>query len=153
MTSMLSLRKIAAACALTLFFGTANTHAQTGAFTLGDWPTTDAALKPVYVKAIMEQASTHKVSFSKDVNFYVTELDAFYRLAHTNNYRPYLLTPVAQNLATIAVLHCDWHNGVPAWEFAQKFLGAKQLELLTAHYPDAITKLQRNCVEPDENRE
>lgn len=121
-------------------------NAQAGAFTLEDWPETQAGLKPMYVKAIMEQAGVHKVSFTLPVDFYVVELDKFATFATEKNYRPYLKTSVAQNLATIAVIHCDWNNGVPAWEFAQKYLGDTQLELLQPLYPDAITKLKNNCL-------
>lgn len=128
-----------------------NTFAQTGSFTLQDWPETQASLKPMYVKAIMEQAGVHKVSFKKSAEFYVAELDKFAAFAQDKNYRPYLLTAVAQNLATIAVVNCDWNNGVPPWEFAQKYLGAQQLELLKPLYSDAITELQNNCVQ--ESRE
>lgn len=119
--------------------------AQTNDFTLADWPATAAPLKPVYVKAIMEQAGIHRVSFSRDPAFYVTALDSFAHLAQEKNYRPYLKTSVAQNLATLAVVHCDWNNGIEPWEFAQKYLGAEQLALLQTHYPDAITKLRKNC--------
>lgn len=114
-------------------------------FTLADWPTTAAPLKPTYVKAIMEQAAIHNVSFSRDAAFYVNALDNFAHLAQEKNYRPYLKTSVAQNLATLAVVHCDWNNGVEPWKFAQKYLGAEQLALLQAHYPEAIAELQKNC--------
>ncbi len=122
-----------------------NCAAQTGHFNLQDWPQTQAALKPMYVKAIMEQAGVHNVSFTRTAEFYVTELDRFAEFAHANNYRPYLTTSVAQNLATIAVVNCDWNNGVPPWEFAQNYLGEKQLALLQPVYADAINKLQNNC--------
>lgn len=125
-----------------------NSYAQTGNFNLEDWPQTQAALKPMYVKAIMEQAGVHQVSFTQPAEFYIAELDKFAAFAHEKNYRPYLKTSVAQNLATIAVIHCDWNNGVPPWEFAQKYLGDKQLELLQPLYSDAITKLQNNCGHP-----
>ena len=125
-----------------------NSYAQTGNFNLEDWPQTLASLKPIYVKAIMEQAGIHSVSFNKSAEFYTTELDKFAIFAQEKNYRPYLKTSVAQNLATIAVVNCDWNNGVPPWEFAQKFLGEKQLELLMPAYGDAITKLQNNCAQP-----
>lgn len=122
-----------------------NTYAQTGNFNLEDWPQTQAALKPMYVRAIMEQAGVHQVSFTQPAEFYVAELDKFAAFAQEKNYHPYLKTSVAQNLATLAVIHCDWNNGVPPWEFAQKYLGDKQLELLQPLYGDAITKLQNNC--------
>lgn len=122
-----------------------NTYAQTGNFNLEDWPQTQTALKPIYVKAIMEQAGVHQVSFNKSAEFYTAELDKFAAFAQAKNYRPYLKTSVAQNLATIAVINCDWNNGVPPWEFAQKYLGEIQLELLKSIYGDAITKLQNNC--------
>lgn len=125
-----------------------NASAQTGNFNLENWPQTQAALKPMYVKAIMEQAGVHKVSFTKPAEFYTAELDKFAAFAQEKNYRPYLKTSVAQNLATLAVIHCDWNNGVPPWEFAQKYLGAKQLELLQPLYGDAIAKLQNNCGHP-----
>jgi hypothetical protein len=134
-------------CLLSLLFAI-NTCAQTGNFNLEDWPQTQAALKPIYVKAIMEQAGVHRVSFTKSAEFYSAELDKFAAFAQEKNYRPYLKTSVAQNLATIAVIHCDWNNGVPPWEFAQKYLGDKQLELLQPVYGDAITKLQNNCGHP-----
>lgn len=122
-----------------------NINAQTGNFNLEDWPPTQTALKPIYVKAIMEQAGVHQVSFNKTAEFYTAELDKFAAFAKEKNYRPYLKTSVAQNLATIAVVNCDWNNGVPHWEFAQKYLGEKQLELLRPLYGDAITKLKNNC--------
>lgn len=125
-----------------------NINAQTGNFNLEDWPQTPASIKPVYVKAIMEQSGVHQVSFNKPAEFYTVELDKFAAFAQAKNYRPYLETSVAQNLATIAVVNCDWNNGVPPWEFAQKYLGTKQLELLKPLYGDAITKLQNNCTEP-----
>lgn len=126
-------------------------YAQTGDFTLEKWPQTQAALKPMYVKAIMEQAGIHKVTFNKNAEFYVAELDKFSAFAQAKNYRPYLKTSVAQNLATIAIVNCDWNNGVPHWEFAQKYLGDNQLELLKPLYGDAITKLQNNCDQPAAN--
>lgn len=119
--------------------------AQTNAFTLADWPTTAAPLKPVYVKAIMEQAGIHQVTFTRDANFYVAELDRFAQFAQEKNYRPYLKTSVAQNLATIAVVNCDWNNGVAPWEFAQKYLGDNQLALLQPLYSDAIATLRKGC--------
>lgn len=122
-----------------------DTNAQTGNFNLENWPQTQTALKPIYVKAIMEQAGVHQVSFNKSAEFYTAELDKFAAFAQAKNYRPYLKTSVAQNLATIAVINCDWNNGVPPWEFAQKYLGEIQLELLKSIYGDAITKLQNNC--------
>ncbi|WP_331352086.1 hypothetical protein [Cellvibrio sp. UBA7671] len=129
-----------------------NTYAQTGNFNLEDWPQTPAALKPMYVKAIMEQAGVHQVSFTHPAKFYISELDKFAAFAQEKNYRPYLKTSVAQNLASIAVIHCDWNNGVPPWEFAQKYLGDKQLELLQPLYGDAITKLQNNCGHPSNSQ-
>lgn len=134
-------------CLLLCPFAT-NTYAQTGNFNLEDWPQTQASLKPIYVKAIMEQAGIHGVSFIKSAEFYTAELDRFATFAQEKNYRPYLKTSVAQNLATIAVVNCDWNNGVPPWEFAQKYLGEKQLELLQPLYSNAITKLQNNCAQP-----
>lgn len=131
---------------LSLFITTSATSwAQVGDFTLADWPETQTALKPIYVKAIMEQAGIHNVSFQKSADFYVAELDKFAAFAQAKNYSPYLKTSVAQNLATIAVVHCDWGNGVPPLEFAQGYLGTKQLELLKQLYNDAITKLENNC--------
>ncbi len=128
-----------------LSLGAQNSYAQGGNFNLEDWPQTDAALKPMYVKAIMEQAGIHRVSFTRSADFYVAQLDRFAAFAQEKNYRPYLKTAVAQNLATIAVINCDWNNGVPPWEFAQKYLGATQLELLQPLYGEAITKLKNNC--------
>lgn len=124
-----------------------NVLAQGSAFNLEDWPETPAKLKPMYVNAIMEQAGVHKVSFTLPTEFYIAELDKFAAFAAEKNYRPYLKTPVAQNLATLAVIHCDWHNSVPPWEFAQKYLGDQQIELLKPLYASAITKLQNNCVD------
>ena len=120
--------------------------AQTNSFTLADWPATPAALKPVYVKAIMEQAGIHQVSFTREASFYVEQLDKFAQFAQEQNYHPYLLkTSVAQNLATIAVIHCDWNNGVAPWEFAQKYLGDEQLALLQPLYASAIARLKEDC--------
>ncbi len=145
---MLFKRQALLILSLLLSFGATNSYAQAGNFTLEDWPKTDAALKPMYVKAIMEQAGVHNVSFSNSADFYVAQLDKFAAFAQEKNYRPYLKTAVAQNLATIAVVNCDWNNGVPPWEFAQKYLGATQLELLQPIYGDAITKLKNNCDQP-----
>lgn len=132
---------------LCCLFAPVKLQAQAGAFNLEDWPGTQASLKPLYVKAIMEQASVHKVSFTLAADFYSAELDRLATFATNNNYRPYLTTSVAQNLATIAVIHCDWHNGVPPLEFAQKYLGARQIEQLQPIYAKAIAKLQNNCVD------
>ena len=145
---MLFMRQTLSMLALLLPLLAINTYAQTGNFNLEDWPQTQVSLKPMYVKAIMEQAGVHKVSFNKGAEFYVAELDKFASFAQAKNYRPYLKTSVAQNLATIAVVNCDWNNGVPQWEFAQKYLGEKQLELLQPLYGDAITKLENNCDQP-----
>ncbi len=145
---MLFMRQTPSILCLLLSLLAINTYAQTGNFNLEDWPQTQAALKPMYVKAIMEQAGVHQVSFTKSAEFYTAELDKFAAFALDKNYRPYLKTSVAQNLATIAVIYCDWNNGVPHWEFAQKYLGEKQLELLQPVYGDAITKLQNNCGHP-----
>lgn len=130
---------------LLLSFSALNSYAQTGSFNLEDWPKTQTTLKPIYTKAIMEQAGVHRVSFNNSAEFYAAELDKFSAFAQEKNYVPYLKTSVAQNLATIAVVNCDWNNGVPPWEFAQKYLGNKQLELLKPLYGEAITKLQNNC--------
>lgn len=124
-----------------------NALAQGSAFNLENWPATQANLKTMYVKAIMEQAGVHKVSFNLPAGFYSAELDKFAAFAAEKNYLPYLKTSVAQNLATLAVIHCDWNNGVPPWEFAQKYLGDAQITLLKSRYADAITKLQRNCAD------
>ncbi len=136
-------RKTLFALAASVFAGAA--MAQTNSFTLSDWPSTATALKPTYVKAIMEQAGIHGVSFTRDAQFYVEQLDKLVQIAQDNNYSPYLKISVAQNLATLAVVHCDWDNGVEPWEFAQKYLGKEQLALLQSHYPNAIAKLQNNC--------
>lgn len=130
---------------LVTLFISSHSWAQTGDFTLADWPATQPALKPIYVKAIMEQAGVHKVSFHNSADFYVAELDRFAAFAQEKNYFPYLKTSVAQNLATIAVIHCDWGNNVPPLEFAQGYLGSEQLERLKPLYGDAITKLKKNC--------
>jgi hypothetical protein len=124
-----------------------NTWAQAGSFTLADWPKTQTPLKPVYVRAIMEQAGVHKVSFEKSADFYVAELDKFAVFAQEQGYSTYLKTSVAQNLATIAVIHCDWGNGVAPLEFAQGYLGAAQIEQLKPLFGDAISKLENNCVD------
>jgi hypothetical protein len=144
---MLFMRQALSIISLLLFPLAINCSAQTENFNLEDWPQTQTALKPIYVKAIMEQAGVHRVRFAQSAEFYVAELDRFGAFAQTNNYRPYLKTSVAQNLATIAVVNCDWNNGVPPWEFAQNYLGEKQLALLQPVYGDAITKLKNNCVE------
>jgi hypothetical protein len=145
---MLFMRQTLLILSLLLPLFTINSYAQTGNFNLEDWPQTQTSLKPIYVKAIMEQAGVHSVSFNKSAEFYTAELDKFATFAQEKNYRPYLKTSVAQNLATIAVVNCDWNNGVPPWEFAQKYLGEKQLELLQPLYSDAITKLENNCAQP-----
>jgi len=133
---------------LLLAFFSLSSYAQTGNFNLEDWPQTQQSLKPIYVKAIMEQAGVHQVSFNRSAEFYTAELDKFAAFAQEKNYRPYLKTSVAQNLATIAVVNCDWNNGVPPWEFAQKYLGSAQLELLNPIYSNAITTLKNNCDQP-----
>lgn len=122
-----------------------NSYAQTSNFNLEDWPKTNASLKPIYIKAIMEQAGVHRINFAKDAEFYITELDKFAAFAQEKNYLPYLKTSVAQNIATIAVINCDWNNGVPSWEFAQKYLVDKQLEFLQPLYGEAISTLKNNC--------
>lgn len=131
-----------------LAFFSLSSYAQTGNFNLEDWLQTQPSLKPIYVKAIMEQAGVHQVSFNNSADFYIAELDKFAAFAQEKNYRPYLKTSVAQNLATIAVVNCDWNNGVAPWEFAQKYLGSVQLELLNSIYNDAIIKLKNNCGQP-----
>lgn len=142
---MLFMRQTLSIITLLLPLLAINSYAQTQHFNLEDWPQTNASLKPMYVKAIMEQAGVHQVSFNKNAEFYVAELDKFAAFAQEKNYRRYLKTSVAQNLATIAVVNCDWSNGVPPWEFAQKYLGEEQVELLQPLYGDAITKLKSNC--------
>lgn len=144
---MLFMRQTLSIIGLLLFPLAVNCSAQTGNFNLENWPQTQAALKPMYVKAIMEQAGVHRVSFTRSAEFYAAELDRFSAFAQEKNYRLYLTTSVAQNLATIAVLNCDWNNGVAPWEFAQTYLGEKQLALLQPIYGDAITQLKNNCVE------
>lgn len=124
---------------------TQGAQAQINSFTLSDWAATAEAVKPMYAKAIMEQAGIHKVRFEQPAEFYVQALNEFAQLAQTHNYRPYLTTSAAQNLATLAVIHCDWHNGVEPWTFAQGYLGSEQIALLQRHYPEAIAKLQNNC--------
>ena len=74
---MLFKRQALLILSLLLSFGATNSYAQAGNFTLEDWPKTDAALKPMYVKAIMEQAGVHNVSFSNSADFYVAQLDKF----------------------------------------------------------------------------
>jgi hypothetical protein len=144
---MLSMRHtLLIICGMLPFIATIS-DAQDGDFNLEDWPKTQTSLKPLYVKTIMEQAGVHQVRFNNPVEFYATELDRLAAFTLEKNYRPYLKTSVAQNLATIAVINCDWNNGVPPQEFAQKFLGEKQLDLLRPLYSTAITKLQNNCVE------
>lgn len=133
--------------AILLSFLPFHAHAQAGAFNLEDWPATAANLKPVYVKAIMEQAGVHKVTFTLTPEFYAAQLDKFATFATQHNNKMWLQTSVAQNLATIAVVHCDWNNGVPHWEFAQRYLGDEQLGKLTPLYPEAIARLKNNCTE------
>lgn len=132
---------------LCLFFP-AKLHAQAGAFTLEKWPETAAAMKPMYVKAIMEQAGVHNVSFTLATEFYAAELDKFAAFAKDKKQPLWLKTSVAQNLATIAVIHCDWNNGVPPWDFAKNYLGDQQIEQLKPLYSDAITRLQNDCRDP-----
>lgn len=122
-------------------------YAQTGAFNLEDWQRTNEKLKPIYIKAIMEQAGVHKVTFNLSADFYMAEMNKFAAFATEKNIRPWLKTAVAQNLATIAVIHCDWNNGVPPLEFAQRYLGNEQIDLLKPLYPSAIARLQNNCAE------
>lgn len=141
------MRQTLAVIILLLPLQTSNSYAQTRQFNLDAWPQIDAQLKPMYVRAIMEQAGVHQVRFKKSADFYVAELNKFAAFAQEKNYRPYLNTSVAQNLATIAVVNCDWNNGVPPWGFAQKYLGDKQLELLQPLYSDAIATLQNNCAQ------
>src|SRR6188474_2374120 len=103
---MLFMRQTLLILSLLLPLFTINSYAQTGNFNLEDWPQTQTSLKPIYVKAIMEQAGVHSVSFNKSAEFYTAELDKFATFAQEKNYRPYLKTSVAQNLATIAVVNC-----------------------------------------------
>ena len=116
-----------------------------GNFQLEDWPDTATELKPMFIKAIIEQASHNKVDIKLPASFYQTALDDFAAWSRAQGYRQFLKVSVAQNLATLAVIHCDWHNGVPAPEFAQRYLGDAQLQLLSTHYPDAIKRLKAGC--------
>lgn len=116
-----------------------------GDFHLEDWPETAAELKPLFVKAIIEQAALNKAEINLPASFYQTGLDDFAVWSRTQGYRQFLKISVAQNLATLAIIHCDWHNGVPALEFAQRYLGDAQLQLLSTHYPDAINRLKAGC--------
>ena len=150
---MIVKRHIQAVLSLLLLPFAVNAAAQTGHFYLEHWAQTPAELKPMYVRAIMEQAGVHKVRFDRSAEFYSAELDKFAAFAQTNNYSAFLTTSVAQNLATIAVLHCDWNNGVAPWEFAQTYLGEKQLALLEPIYSDSIIKLKNNCAESGKHAE
>ena len=118
-----------------------------GTFQLSDWPEVDTALKPMILKAIIEQASVNNVMLKLPIPFYQEQLDILASWSKQHNHRDYLALPVAQNLATLAVIHCDWNNGVSPYEFAQKYLGAAQLENLSRLYAKPIDRLKNNCIE------
>jgi len=134
-----SIAYIVLLCVVPLF-----SYAQQGAFTLADWPSVSASMKPLYVKAIIEQAGVNKVALQMPVDFYVNELDRFATYSREHELDNFLTVPLAQNVATLAVVHCDWNNGVDPYEFAQKYLG-KQLDLLAGLYPRALQKLENHC--------
>lgn len=122
-----------------------SSNAQIGQFTLSDWPTTDAALKPLYVSAMMEQAQVNNVIFTQDAAFYVSELNRFASFAQSHNVKRQLTLPVTTVLASIALVHCDWNNGTAPRDFAQKHLGAETLAVYSELYPEQVARLERNC--------
>jgi hypothetical protein len=141
------LRTLFQSLTLLLFLPSLPLAAQ-GDFQLEDWPDTAAELKPMFVKAIIEQAKHNNAEIKLPASFYQTALDDFAAWSRTQGYRQFLKVSVAQNLATLAVIHCDWHNDAPALEFAQRYLGDAQLQLLSTHYPNAINRLKAGC-KPD----
>jgi hypothetical protein len=116
-----------------------------GNFVLADWLALNATLKPMYVKAIMEQAAVNDVKLQLSPEFYQSNLDALAMFSAQHHYQQYFQRSVAQNLATIAVIHCDWHNTEDPLVFAQRYLGDKQLAVLNQLFPEAVTRLQNNC--------
>jgi len=119
-----------------------------GSFTLAQWSDTAPELKPLFVKAIMEQAGVNQVELKQSAAFYQAELDKFADWSRREHYDKYLKASVAQNVATLAVIHCDWHNGVAPFEFAQKYLGSAQLTQLEMQYPEPIARLKTGCTTP-----
>jgi uncharacterized protein YcnI len=124
-----------------------NLAAAQGTFKLSDWPAVDAALKPIFVKAIIEQAGVNKVKLKLPISFYQLQLEGLAGWSKQHSYSDYLSLPVAQQLATLAVIHCDWDNGVAPYEFAQKYLGAEQLTRLSDLYAEPIARLKNNCLD------
>lgn len=112
---------------------------------LKDWISASEETKTLYTKVIMEQAGVHGVRLQYPPRLYQTELDQLARFSMEKHHEKLLEAPVAQSLATIAIINCDWNNGVDAYEFALKYLGREKLELLKELYADAITHLQNNC--------
>lgn len=123
----------------------ARASGDSGGFMLKDWMTTPAEIKTIYTKVIMEQAVVHKVSFARSAQFYQAELDNLAGFSQAQQNAQFLQAPVAQNLAIIAIVNCDWNNGVEPYVFALKHLGKEKLELLKGLYGDAINRLQNNC--------
>jgi hypothetical protein len=116
-----------------------------GGFMLSDWIATPPETKTMYTKVIMEQAVVHGVHFQQTAEFYQTELDKLANFSEAQSHAQFLQAPVAQSLATIAIINCDWNNGVEPYRFALKHLGKEKLELLKGLYSESIIRLQNNC--------
>lgn len=118
---------------------------QSGGFLLKDWAVTSPETKAVYTRVMMEQASVHKVRFKKAADFYQAELDNLARFSQAQGYEQFLQVPAAQGLAIIAIVNCDWDNGIEPYGFALKHLGKEKLALLKGLYADAIIRLENHC--------
>lgn len=139
------IRHLLAAVIIQGLFCPASLASPSGDFTLKDWLTTAPELKILYAKAIMEQANVHNVHFKQTATFYQAQLDRLALFSQTKNTPQFLEKPIAQDLAIIAVVNCDWENGVAPYEFALRYIGKEQLDVLAGIYPDAIIRLQNNC--------
>jgi len=128
-----------------MFSGLQDKEQTSGAFDLLNWINTPPTAKPVFVKAIMEQARKHDVKLSHSADWYLEQLNALASFSQSRSYNHFLKTPLARNLANIAVLNCDWNNGAEPREFAQKYLGQKQLDELGELYPEGLQALEAGC--------
>ncbi len=128
-----------------MFAGLQDKEQTSGAFDLQNWDKTSAAVKPVFVKAIMEQAGRHEIQFSHSADWYLEQLNALSSFSRSHNYQHFLKTPLARNLANIAVLNCDWANGAEPRQFAYTYLGKEQLQQLGQLYPQGLAELEAGC--------
>lgn len=131
-----------------MFSGLQDQEQTSGAFDLNNWSKASDAVKPVFVKAIIEQAGKHNVTLTHSADWYLEQLNALASFSQSRNYKHFLKTPLARNLANIAVLNCDWNNGTEPREFAYKYLGKTQLEELGGLYPKGLQALEAGCPGP-----